>query len=487
MPVLVIDVGSSSVRASEVRVDGTMRTVAQISTPPLHLGMGLIEIDAEDLARKVVEVAEQAIAVSGGSLEAVAIASQRATSILWDHHNGVPAGNGISWQDLRTSTQCLLLRTQGIELAPNESASKFQYLISQHADKLIQPRLGTIDTFVAYILSGGDLFITDLTNAATTGLMLQDGTGYDTVKIEQLGLKPEWLPEIVPHGKILGSTKVLTSNLPIVALIGDQQASLVGQGCVLPGRAKLTLGTGAMLDLFVGPSRPAFPRRGEYGSFPVAVQWDGNKRYWGVEAIGLSAGSTVDWMVGSMGLAPTVADTESLALAASPTDTTIMVPSLAGQGAPAWDFGARGAFFRMGRATSVKELFRACFRGIAHMAADLLDAAESDGGLKAEHLCVDGKMATNRAMIEELSTACGIDLVVSGVIEATTLGAGLMGLISLGQLDGLEQIAELHLANHIVKPTVTRGSVKHNKLRDEWYTARDQSLGEIPELSVVSF
>lgn len=488
MTILVIDIGSSSIRASEVSLDLlTPRPIAQISTVPSSPAPGIVEIDTAGLKKAILEVAEAAIAVAGHRLDAIAIASQRASAILWDRESGECWPIGISWQDLRTSSTCLVLRSQGLELAPNETATKYVELLKLSDGRIANPALGTIESFAASVLTNGEVHISDITNAATTGLISYDGSGYDLQRVNKLGIDYSFLPKLVQPKGAMGVASALSRPLAIVALVGDQQASMIGQGCVTPGSAKLTLGTGAMLDLYVGEKRPEFERKGGFGCFPIAIDSNGPALTWGIEAIGLSAGSCIEWMAGSFGLAQGVEASEAMSKRANPNDQSIFVPSLAGQGPPKWDFGARGAFFGMGRGTGSNELFQAAFRGIAHMAMDLLESAEADGKLEIQRLMVDGKMTTNSEMVRHLSTATGLPIFLSKAVEATTLGAGLLGLIGRGELASLNDVADIDIPAEAIAVTQSRGSEQQVKARDAWKAAREETLGEIPALSMVSF
>ncbi len=488
MTILVIDIGSSSIRASEVSLDLlTPRPIAQISTKPSSPAPGIVEIDTVALKKAILEVAEAAIADAGNRLDAIAIASQRASATLWNKDSGECWPIGISWQDLRTSSTCLMLRSQGLELAPNETATKYLELLKLSDGRIANPALGTIESFATSVLTNGEVHISDITNAATTGLISYDGSGYDLQRVDKLGIDHSFLPKLVQPKGALGMATALSMPLPIVALIGDQQASMIGQGCVTPGSAKLTLGTGAMLDLFVGDSRPEFERKGKFGCFPIAIGSNGSELSWGIEAIGLSAGSCIEWMASSFGLAHNVEASEAMSRRANPKDQSIFVPSLAGQGPPKWDFGARGAFFGMGRGSGSNELFQAAFRGIAHMAMDLLESAEADGKLHIQSLMVDGKMTSNSEMVRHLATAIGLPIFLSKAVEATTLGAGLLGLIGRGDLGSLNDIADLDIPSVAIDVTEPRGSEQHLKARDRWRAAREETMGEIPALSMVSF
>ena len=276
MSILIIDVGTSGVRAGLVEPDGTLHHERYRRLPPATPFPGLVELDAEALAGAALEVAAQVLdGVGYGGVEAVGITNQRASTILWDAADGRSLGPGLGWQDLRTAGDCLALQADGLRLAPNQSATKLAHLLGQPAAAGVPPerlRFGTVDTWLVWHLTGGARHVTDLSNAAVTGLVLPDGSGWDDVVLERLAIPRSVLPAIVDSAGDLGEVTALgvagrTSRairpapLRLAGLLGDQQASLVGQGGTRPGVAKITFGTGGMLDVFLGDSWAGTARR----------------------------------------------------------------------------------------------------------------------------------------------------------------------------------------------------------------------------------
>ena len=201
---------------------------------------------------------------------------------------GEPVGPGIGWQDLRTVGTCLVLREQGIRVAPNESATKLAMLLDlADPDRTRDLCFGTVDTWVAWTLSNGALHVTDVTNAGVTGLLAGDASGWDGALMEALRIppSPSVMPRIVDSLSGAGGAVALLGAPVVCGIAGDQQASLVGQACTRPGLAKATFGTGGMLDLCVGDERPGFARRGGAGTFPIVAWQRAGHRTWGVEAV----------------------------------------------------------------------------------------------------------------------------------------------------------------------------------------------------------
>src|SRR4051812_37129766 len=228
---------------------------------------GFVEFDAAEMARAALEVARASLA-EGGPVEAVGIANQRASTIVWDRTTGEPVGPGIGWQDLRTVGTCLVLQADGIRTAPNASATKLAFLLDMaDPDRSRDLAFGTVDTWIAWHLSEGRLHVTDTSNAAVTSLMHADASGWAPHMLEALRIPEAVLPSIVDSSGVLGEASALECAPPIAGLAGDQQASLIGQACTKAGMAKITFGTGGMLDVCVGADRPEFDVRGEGGCF----------------------------------------------------------------------------------------------------------------------------------------------------------------------------------------------------------------------------
>jgi glycerol kinase len=480
MSVLVVDVGTSGVRAAVVRPDGAVEHVHHRPVLPETPAPGFVQFDARVMAEAVLEVAQAALA-AGGPVDAVGIADQRASTVVWDRATGEPVGPGIGWQDLRTVGMCLMLREQGLRLAPNASATKLAVLLDM-ADPERERDLcfGTVDTWVAWTLSGGTVHVTDATNAAVTGLVHGDASGWAPSVLEGLRIPPSVLPRIVDSSGVVGEAAALPGAPPMAGMAGDQQASLVGQGCVRPGLAKVTFGTGGMLDLCVGPQRPAFEVRGEGGCFPIVAWRRGGTDTWGIEAVMLSAGSCVEWLRDDLGVVASAAESEAVASSVPDTGDVWFVPALLGLGAPVWDFGARGTLLGLTRGTTRAHVVRAVLEGVAHRGADLVEAAEVDGGVRIGSLRVDGGMSANAVFVQALADAAGRPVEVSPVTEATTLGAAYLAGMAVGVWKDEDDIAAAWSPARVVEPA---GTVD----RDRWREARSRAEATFPDLTALDF
>ena len=324
-----------------------------------------------------------------------------------------------------------------------------------------------------------------MSNAGVTGLLDPTTLRWDGRLLEALRIPSELLPTIVDSSGHVGSALALPGSPPICGIAGDQQASLIGQGCTRRGQAKATFGTGGMLDQCTGQERPAAPVRGTAGTFPIVAWRRGEAVTWGVEAVMLSAGTCVEWLRDDLGILTSAAESAEVAERCADTGDTWFVPALLGLGAPVWDFGARGTLLGVTRGTGRPELVRAVLEGVAHRGADLLEAAEQDSGLPVGALRVDGGMSDNDVFVAALADAVGRPVEVSPVLEATTLGAGYLAGIAVGTWRDEDDAASSFVPRRTVEPRLEDGARRSQ--RERWLEARHRSERTIPELSGITF
>jgi glycerol kinase len=481
--ILVIDIGTTGLRAAVVDDTATIRSLHYRPCPPSTPSPGLVEFDATEMGRLVLDAAGAAIADSGSEpIVAVGITNQRASTIVWDRSTGEPIGPALGWQDLRTVGECIMAKIEhGLPLAPNQSATKIAWLLANTpgaADRDLC--FGTVDSWVAWLLSEGALHVTDHSNAAVTGLFDHDGSGWNDRVCEILGVPVSILPSIVDSSGLIGTASALPGAPPITAIAGDQQASLVGQGCVHPGLAKITFGTGGMLDMCTGDAAPGTANRTANGTFPIVAWSRDGTLTWGVEAVMLTAGTCIEWLRDDLGLIATSAESHDVAACCATSDGVVFVPALLGLATPQWDYGARGTLLGLTRGSERAHVVRAVLEGVAHRGADMVIAAESDTGLTIPFLRVDGGMSVNPTFVQALADATGKPVEVSPVAEATTLGAGLLAGLAVGVWSGLDDIAASWRPSKVVEPGEPLD-------RARWARAVERAAGWIPELSALDF
>jgi glycerol kinase len=497
--VLVVDVGTSGVRAAVVRPDATVVHEHYVRVLPDTPAPGLVEFDAAQMAEAVLTVARAALA-DGGPVGAVGIANQRASTIVWERATGTPVAPGIGWQDLRTVGTCLELQGEGIRLAPNASATKLMAILDQADPGRSRAErgelcFGTVDSWVAWTLSGGPagdtLHVTDATNAGVTALVDAATIDWDGSLLERLRIPPAVMPRIVDSSGVLGTAAALEGAPPICGMAGDQQASLVGQGCTRPGLAKATFGTGGMLDQCTGSGaadRPATrgdTQRGGAGTFPIVAFRVGGRATWGTEAVMLSAGTCVEWLRDDLGILVDADESAGVAAQCETSGDVWFVPALLGLGTPVWDFGARGTLVGLTRGSGRPEIVRSVLEGVAHRGADLVEASESDSGFTIGALRIDGGMSQNDVFVAALADAIGRPVEISPVLEATTLGSGLLAGLAIGTYGSTDELAETFRPWRTVEPTADEAT--RNARRERWLAARAKAEATIPELSGLSF
>ncbi len=486
--ILVIDVGTTGLRAAVVDDALTIKSYEYRPCPPSSPAAGLVEFDAADMAAKVLDAAHAAIAAAGATIDAVGITNQRASVVVWDRATGEPIGPGLGWQDLRTVMECIMAKAEhGWAMAPNQSATKLAWLLANTdgaADRDVC--CGTIDSWIAWTLTGGAVHVSDHTNssATTSGLRTVDGGEWRTDILDAFAIPVASLPDVVDSVGMCGTASALPGRPPITAIVGDQQASLIGQGCTRPGDAKITFGTGGMLDMCTDAGTPAAAERYAHGTYPLPVWAIDGELTWGVEGIMLSAGTNVEWLRDDLGLIDTSEHSHDVAAQCADAAGVVFVPALLGLGTPAWDYGARGTLLGLTRGTERAHVVRAVLEGVAHRGADLVDAAVADAGIEIGRIRIDGGMSRNPTFVQALATATNRPIDIAPVVEATTLGAAFLAGLGNGTWGRLTDIDALWSPAHVVSPDP---AADHGAARSTWADALRRAGGWHPDLSALDF
>ena len=484
---LVIDVGTSGLRASIVDDDLRIQHYEHRPNPPSMPFDGLVEFDARHLADLVLDACRAALAhLDGGSVDAVGITNQRSSTIVWDRSTGVPIGPGLGWQDLRTITECIVATAdRGWTVAPNQSVTKIAWLLANSPDAADRDLcFGTIDSWIIWNLTGGSVHVSDATNMSTTttGLRTPDGSSWASDRLAYFGIDEALLPRVTDSAGVVGHATVLPGAPPIAASVGDQQASLIGQACVRVGTAKLTLGSGGMLDLVTGVEPPHEIRRNDAGTYALPVWQVGGRRTWGVEAIMLSAGTNVEWLRDDLGLIETSAASHDVAQECTSTDGVVYVPALLGLGTPRWDYGARGTLLGLTRGSGRPHVVRAVLEGVAHRCADMLDAASADTGIEIDTIRLDGGMSQNPTVVQALADATGRPVEVAPTTEATTLGAAFLAGLGVGRWSDVTEVSAFWAPRTSTHPDP---SFDRDTARARWLDALDRAGEWHPELTAL--
>ncbi len=445
---LAIDQGTTSTRV--VVYDRRLRPVGQgqREVPPSYPNPGWVEHDPEALVGSVGPLVGLALADAGigpDRLAGIGLTNQRETTVVWDRGTGAAIGPALVWQDRRTAPFCESHRDRrawisertGLVLDPYFSATKIAWLLDHVPGARGRAEggglaAGTVDSLLLWHLTGGDRHVTDATNASRTLLMdLRTLTWADDL-CHFFAVPPAILPAILPSAGEFGRTRgldYLPDGLPIAGVAGDQQASLVGQGCLAAGTAKCTYGTGAFLLAHTG-DRPIPSSRGLVTTL-AATLGDGPPQY-ALEGSVFVAGAAVQWFrdgLKAVGAAPEI---DPMSEEADPTSEVVFVPALTGLGAPHWEPDARGTIFGINRGTTVADLARATLEGVAFQVADLIDAIRADLPAPLSTLRVDGGMARSDPFLRFQADLLGLPLRRSPQPESTALGAALLAGLGVG-------------------------------------------------------
>ncbi len=402
---------------------------------------GWVEHDPEEIFRVSVEAMRQALAASGERPAALGITNQRETVVLWDRRTLTPVAPAIVWQDRRTAARCRELREAGLEPTLRErtglvadpyfSATKLEWLLrsGDRARKAGRGELaaGTVESWLVAKLTGGRAHISDHTNASRTLLYGLRSRDWDPELLGIFNVPREILPRLVRSSGVMDQTDPdhLGFSLPIAGLAGDQQAALFGQGCVSPGLAKNTYGTGAFLLVLTGDRVPS-PGPGLLAT--AACGPAGDPAY-AVEGSIFVAGAAVQWLRDGLGVIDEAQETEALARTVADTGGVYFVPAFVGLGTPYWEPEARGTITGLTRGTTRAHLARAALEAMAYSSAELLEAMISTERLSVPALRVDGGAAANDWLMQFQADVLGIPVERPDMVETTALGAaGLAGL-----------------------------------------------------------
>jgi glycerol kinase len=452
--ILALDQGTTGSTALVIGQDGKVlgrgyREFTQHFPQP-----GWVEHDAEEIFRGSVEAMREAVEGSGERPAGLGITNQRETVVLWDRRTLAPVARAIVWQDRRTTDRCRELREAGLEpmlrertglvADPYFSATKLEWLLRDAGLRRRAAKgdlaAGTVDSWLVAKLTGGRAHVTDHTNASRTLLYDLRSREWAPELLEQFGVPAEVLPIIVRSSGVVGETDAhhLGWSLPIAGLAGDQQAALFGQGCVSPGLAKNTYGTGAFLLVFAGDHVPS-PSQGLLAT--AACGPLGEPGY-AVEGSVFVAGAAVQWLRDGLGLIEQAAETEALALDVPDTGGVYFVPAFVGMGTPYWEPEARGTITGLTRGTSRAHVARAALEAMAYSSAELLQAMTSTSGLKVPALRVDGGAAANDWLMQFQADVLDIPVERPDLIETTALGAAGLAGLALGVWRSTEEFLQ---------------------------------------------
>jgi glycerol kinase len=416
--ILAIDQGTTGTTCLVVDAELNVAGRAYREFPQYFPRPGWVEHDPEEIWESVVAAAEAALAdagISSGELTAIGITNQRETTVLWERASGRPVAPAIVWQDRRTAERSreldpdLIRERTGLVPDPYFSATKLEWLLREHGS---QPGLafGTVDSWLVWKLTGGEVHVTDTTNASRTLLANLRTLDWDDDLLELFGVDRELLPRIARSAETVGEADFLGARIPISGIAGDQQAALYGQGCHSPGQGKATYGTGSFLLMHTGAEAPAPP----HGLLATAAA-DG----YALEGAVLVSGAAIQWLRDGLEILADAAESEALATSVASTGGVVFVPALTGLGSPWWDADARGLVCGLTRGTTRAHLVRAALEAIAHQVADVVEALPEPPAV----LRADGGATANGFLMQFQADLLGCPVEVAAERETTALGA----------------------------------------------------------------
>ncbi len=451
---LVIDEGTTSTRAMLFAADGSCQATEQRELTQFYPRPGWVEHDAEEIWVSSLACARAVVTSRGGAerVAALGIANQRETILFWSRRTGRALAPAIVWQDRRTAGLCARLKAEGHEavvqsktgllLDPYFSASKIAWAL-EHWPQLREAGddlcAGTVESWLVFRLAGG-LHVSDATNASRTALMDIESGRWDEGLLDLWGVPAGILPEIVDCAGRLGETlpEHFGRPIPIAGMAGDQQAASIGQACLEPGDSKATYGTGAFILTHSGAER----RRSRHRLIStIAWQLGGERRY-ALEGSVFAAGSLVKWLRDDLGLIGSAEETETLARSVPDSGGVQIVPGHSGLGAPYWRPDARGAITGLSFATGRAQIARAALEAMSHQTRDLMTAFAADDS-SWEVLKVDGGMASNSWLAQDLADMLGLTVERPGFVETTALGAAMLAGVGCGMFGSLEEAAAM--------------------------------------------
>ena len=457
--ILAIDEGTTGTTAMLLGNDLTIRAKVNNEFPQHYPEPGWVEHDPEEIWQCTVKTIEEALRSADADparIAAIGITNQRETTVIWDRKTGQAIHKAIVWQDRRTASTCQRLKKRGLEgkirkktglvLDPYFSGTKIAWILDNVPDarrRAMNGELafGTIDTFLAWRLTGGKAHVTDVSNASRTLLMNLQTLQWDPELLKIFRVPADLLPMIRSSSEVYGNTlgvDGLLDGIPVAGIAGDQQSALFGQACFSAGEAKCTYGTGSFLLMNTG-KKIVYSKCGMLTT--VAWKINGNISY-ALEGSAFIAGAAVQWLRDGLHMIHRSSEVEGLAATVPDSGGVTFVPAFVGLGAPHWRPSARGAITGMTRGTTAAHIARACLEGIAFLQRDILEAMQKDLGNKLKILKVDGGATVNNLLMQFQSDILSVKLVRPKMIETTALGAAFLAGLAVGLWKDQKEIAK---------------------------------------------
>jgi len=485
--IVALDQGTTSSRTVLFDEEGSICGIAQKETEQIYPKPGWVEQNAIEIYQSQLETLHKVLydqQIDFSEIQAIGITNQRETTVVWNKKTGEPVYNAIVWQDVRTSEFCKKLKSEGLEEYVNSntglvidsyfSATKIHWILenvpkaktmAKNGDLLF----GTIDTWLLWKLTNGNVHATDYSNASRTMIFNINSLEWDEKLLNRLQIPTDMLPEVKASSTNFGNFVFDKHSIPITGMAGDQQAALFGQACFKKGETKNTYGTGCFLLMNTG-KKPKYSNNG----LLTTIAWGlDNEVYYALEGSVFIAGAAIQWLRDGLQIIDAAQDSEYFASKVKGDSSVYVVPAFSGLGAPYWDMDARGAIFGLTRDTGKNHIIKATLESLAYRSKDLILAMQEDSEVKLTSLKVDGGACANNFLMQFQADILDTPVERAEIIESTALGAAYLAGIGVG-LWKKEDI----LKNRIIdKEFVPKMEVeKREKLYKNWIKAVKRSM-----------
>lgn len=490
--ILALDQGTSSSRAIVFDEKGTTCAVAQKEFRQIFPKSGWVEHDPHEIWSSQASVIAEAITtldINGLNIAGIGITNQRETTIVWDSETEEPIYNAIVWQDRRTSDYCDELKKQGVTDMIRQktgliidayfSATKIKWILDNvpgarkraEKGKLL---FGTVDTWLIWRLTRGEVHVTDVSNASRTMLFNINTLEWDQELLALFGIPRSMMPEVKSSSEVYGHTKttIFAHKVPISGIAGDQQAALFGQMCTEPGMVKNTYGTGCFLLMNSG-EKPILSKN----NLITTIAWKiGDKVNYALEGSIFVGGSVVQWLRDGLHVINSSSEVEALASQVPDTGGVYFVPALTGLGAPWWDQYARGTIIGISRGTTTAHIARAALEGIAYQTMDITAAMSRDAGIPLKELKVDGGASRNNLLMQFQADILGTRVIRPKVVETTAMGAAYLAGLAVGYWSSIDEIRKQWQIDRVFEPSWEEEKVLQAK--EGWRDAVKRTLSD---------
>ncbi len=493
--ILALDQGTTSSRAIIFDHSGAIKQVNQKEFKQIYPKPGWVEHDANEIWESQLEVLQACVKEGGtglDSINAIGITNQRETTVIWNRETGKPIHNAIVWQDRRTASYCdslkaadkadLIQDKTGLVIDAYFSGTKIKWLLdnvdgARGLAKEGKLAFGTIDSWLVWNLTGGQVHVTDVTNASRTMIYNIKELKWDTELLELLDIPASILPEVKSSSEVYGkvSADILEGDVPISGIAGDQQSALFGQMCTKVGMAKSTYGTGCFLMMNTGTEVVK-----STNNLLSTIAWQVNgETHYALEGSVFVGGAVIQWLRDGIGILDNASDSEALAKEVEDNGGIYFVPALTGLGAPHWDAYARGTILGITRGTNRSHIARAAIESICYQVNDVVKAMEGDTGKPLAELRVDGGAVANNLLLQFQADILRTSVARPTILETTALGAAYLAGLATGFWGSMDEIASQWGLDKKFEPEME--NVKAEAYTTEWNRAIGRAKSWIQE------